>query len=48
MAQRDRDRLVTLQKAGNGLITQQRAAEEIGQSERNVRRLRKQLKVKGD
>ena len=48
MTQRDRDRLVALKKAENGLITQQQAAEEIGQSERNVRRLLKKLKVKGD
>ena len=47
MTQRERDRLVALKKAGDGLITQQQAAEEIVQSERNVRRLRKKLKVKG-
>lgn len=48
MTQRDRDRLVALKKAKNGLITQRQAAEEIGQSERNVRRLLKKLTVKGD
>jgi transposase len=32
----------------NGLITQRQAAEEIGQSERSIRRSLKKLKVKGD
>ena len=41
MTQRDRDRLVALKKAKKGLITQRQAAEEIGQSERHVRRLLK-------
>jgi transposase len=48
MTQRDRDKLVALQKAKDGLITQKEAAKEIGQSERNVRRLVKRLKGKGD
>jgi transposase len=48
MTQRDRDKLVALQKAKDGLITQKEAAKEIGQSERNVRRLLKRLKGKGD
>ncbi len=48
MTQQDRDRLVALKKAKKGLITQGQAAEEIGQSERHVRRLLKQLKSKGD
>src|SRR5664279_2315588 len=48
MTQRDRDRLVALKKAKKGLITQRQAAEEIGQSERHVRRLLKRLKDKGD
>jgi hypothetical protein len=48
MTQKDRDRLVALQKARKGLITQKAAAEEIGQSERHVRRLLKKLKGKGD
>jgi transposase len=48
MTQRDRDRLVALKKAWKGLITQRQAAEEIGQSERHVRRLLKRLKGKGD
>jgi transposase len=48
MTQRDRDRLVALKKARKGLVTQREAAEEIGQSERHVRRLLKRLKGKGD
>jgi hypothetical protein len=48
MTQQDRDRLVALKKAKKGLITQVQAAEEIGQSERHVRRLLKKLKGKGD
>ena len=47
MTQQDRDRLVALKKAKKGLITQRQAAEEIGQSERHVRRLLKRLKGKG-
>jgi hypothetical protein len=43
MTQQDRDRLVALKKAKKGLITQRQAAEEIGQSERHVRRLLKRL-----
>jgi len=39
MTQRDRDRLVALKKAKRKLITQREAAEEIGQTERHVRRL---------
>ncbi len=48
MTQQDRDRLVALKKARKGLITQRQAAEEIGQSERHVRRLMVQLKARGD
>jgi len=48
MTQRDRDRLVALKKARKGLITQRQAAEELGQSERHVRRLLRRLKGKGD
>jgi transposase len=48
MTQRDRDRLVALKKARKGLITQRQAAQEIGQSERHVRRLLKRLQGKGD
>lgn len=48
MTQQDRDRLVALKKAKKGLITQRQAAEEIGQSERHVRRLLKKIGLKGD
>jgi transposase len=48
MTQRDRDRLVALKKAKKGSITQREAAEEIGQSERHVRRLLRRLKGQGD
>ena len=48
MTQRDRDRLVALKKAQKGLITQRQAAAEVGQSERNVRRLLKRLAANGD
>jgi len=48
MTQKERDRLATLNKAKQGLITQRQAAEEIGQSERNVRRLLLRMKEKGD
>ena len=48
MTQKDRDRLVALKKAKKGLITQRETAEEIGQSERHVRRLLKKLKDMGD
>ena len=48
MTQKERDRLAALNKAKQGLITQRQAAEEIGQSERNVRRLLLRMKEKGD
>ena len=48
MTQRDRERLFALKKAKKGLITQRQAAEEMGQSERNIRRLLKRLAAKGD
>jgi hypothetical protein len=48
MTQQDRDRLIALKKAKKGLITQRQAAEEIGQSERHVRRLLVKLKDQGD
>ena len=48
MTQQDRDRLVALKKAKKGLITQRQAAEEIGQSERHVRRLLRKLRTAGD
>jgi transposase len=48
MTQQDRDRLIALRKAKKGLISQRQAAEEMGQSERHVRRLLVKLKQKGD
>jgi biotin operon repressor len=48
MTQGERDRLVALKKAKKKLITQKEAAEELGISERHVRRLLHQLKKRGD
>lgn len=48
MTQADRDRLVTLKKAKKRLITQREAAEELGLSIRQVKRLLKDLKKRGD
>jgi len=48
MTQADRDRLVTLKKAKKKLITQRMAAEELGLSIRQVKRLLKALKKHGD
>jgi hypothetical protein len=48
MTQRDRDRLIALKKAKKGLITQRQAAEEIGQTERHIRRMLIKLKREGD
>lgn len=48
MSQRDRDRLVTLKKAKKKLITQRQAAEEMGVTERHVRRMLKALSKRGD
>jgi len=48
MNQADRDRLVALKKAKKKLITQKEAAEELGITERQVRRLLKRLKKSGD
>jgi len=48
MTQRDRDRLIALKKARKGLITQRQAAEEIGQTERHIRRLLVKQKREGD
>ena len=48
MTQQDRDHLIALKKASKGLITQRQAAEEIGQTERHIRRLLRRLKAKGD
>ena len=48
MTQAERDRLVALQKAKKKLITQKQAAEELGITERHVRRLLRALKRRGD
>lgn len=48
MTQEDRDRLVALKKAKKKLITQKQAAVEIGVTERQVRRLVRKLRSKGD
>ena len=48
MTQADRDRLVTLRKAKKRLITQKQAAEELGVSVRQVKRLLYALKKRGD
>lgn len=48
MTQADRDRLVTLKKAKKRLITQRQAAEELGLSTRQVKRLLFALKKRGD
>src|ERR1035437_3635376 len=48
MTQAERDHLVSLQKAKKKLITQKQAAEEIGVTERQVRRLLRKLRRKGD
>jgi transposase-like protein/biotin operon repressor len=48
MTQAERDRLVALKKAKKKLITQKEAAEEIGVTERQVRRLLRKLRSKGD
>ena len=39
MTQKERDRPVALKKAKKGLITQKQAADEIGVTERQVRRM---------
>jgi biotin operon repressor len=48
MSQAERDRLVTLRKAKKRLITQAEAATELGLSVRQVKRLLKTLKKRGD
>ena len=48
MTQADRDRLVTLRKTKKRLITQRQAAEELGVSVRQVKRLVYALKKRGD
>ena len=46
MTQAERDRLVALKKAKKKLITQRQAAEEIGVTERQVRRLLRRLRIR--
>lgn len=48
MTQAERDRLVTLRKAQKKLIRKTQAAEELGITDRQVRRLLKKLKKEGD
>src|SRR3954447_7597627 len=48
MTQAERDRLVALKKAKKKLITQRQAADELGITERHVRRLLRELKRRGD
>ena len=48
MNQAERDRLDGLKRAKKKLITQKQAAEEIGVTERHVRRLLRKLRQKGD
>ena len=48
MTQAERDRLVALKKAKKKLITQKEAAEELGTTERHVRRRLRELKRRGD
>lgn len=48
MTQADRDRLVTLKKARKRLITQAEAAEELGVSVRQVKRMLQRLREHGD
>ena len=48
MTQAERDRLVALKKAQKKLITQKQAAEEIGITERQVRRVLRKLRRKGE
>src|SRR5881394_931060 len=48
MTQAERDRLVALKKAKKKLITQREAAEELGLTERHVRRLLRAMKRRGD
>lgn len=48
MTQTERDRLVALKKAQKGLLTQRQAAQEIGVTERHVRRMLAALQKRGD
>ena len=48
MTQAERDRLVALKKAKKKLITQRQASEELGVTQRQVRRLLRGMKKRGD
>ena len=48
MAQVDRDRLVALRQAAERTITQKQAGEELGLSVRQVKRLVRELKRRGE
>ncbi|MGI8988142.1 MAG: hypothetical protein DLM73_15620 [Chthoniobacterales bacterium] len=48
MTQGERDRLVALKKAKKKLITQKQGAEELGITDRHVRRLLRELSKRGD
>jgi biotin operon repressor len=48
MTQRERDRLVALKKTDKKLITQKQAAQQLGLSERQIRRLLAKLRSEGD
>jgi DNA-binding Lrp family transcriptional regulator len=48
MTQKERDRLVVLKKAKEGLITQKQAASEVRLTERQVRRILRRLRDSGD
>lgn len=48
MTQTERDRLVSLKKAKKKLITQKNASTELGITERQVRRLLRELRRRGD
>ena len=48
MSQRERDRLKVLHEVGKGQVTQKQAADQLQLSERQVRRLARSLKERGD
>jgi DNA-binding Lrp family transcriptional regulator len=48
MSQKERDRLKVLHEASKGQITQKQAAEQLRLSERQVRRLARKLRERGD
>ena len=48
MTQRERDRLVELNKARKKLVSQQATAKELAMSDRHIRRLISKLKTDGD